>query len=150
MKLANALAQRSFLQQRLAELEKRLGNNAKVQAGEEPAEEPQQLLEEMEQVLQQLEELIAKINLVNSRTSTKGLTLTQWLARRDCLKLRLNILRGFLEKASSKVDRYSKSEIVIRSTVPVPQLQKQVDAYSKELRLVDETIQELNWTTELD
>lgn len=150
MKLANALAQRSFLQQRLSELETRLGNNAKVQAGEEPSEEPQLLLEEMEQVLNQLEELIAKINMVNSRTSAQGLTLTQWLARRDCLKLRLGILRGFLEKASSKVDRYSKSEIVIRSTVSVPQLQKQVDAYSKELRLVDETIQELNWTTELD
>ena len=29
------------------------------------------------------------------------------------------------------------------------ELQKQVDGYSKELREVDEKIQELNWTTEL-
>lgn len=41
------------------------------------------------------------------------------------------------------------SEIKIMSTVPVSEMQKQVDALSKELRECDELIQELNWTTEL-
>ncbi|MBR5980520.1 MAG: hypothetical protein IK035_00805, partial [Firmicutes bacterium] len=57
--------------------------------------------------------------------------------------------RTFLDNASSTVDRYSRSEIVIQSTVSVAKLQKQVDALSKELRELDEKIQELNWTTEL-
>lgn len=149
MKLANALSERSHLQLRLTELEKRLNNNAKVQAGEEPAEKPEILLAEMDEVLSALEELITKINLANSRTQADGITMTALLAKRDCLKQRLGIMRGFLNNASERVSRYSKSEVVVKSTVSVSDLQKQVDAYSKELRLVDEKIQELNWTTEI-
>lgn len=58
-------------------------------------------------------------------------------------------MRTFLLVASEKTSRYSKTEIKILSTVPVAELQKEVDKYSKELRETDETIQELNWTTEL-
>ena len=43
----------------------------------------------------------------------------------------------------------TRTEIKIVSTVPVSELQKTVDSLSKELRTVDEKIQELNWTTEL-
>lgn len=149
MKLANALAERAHLQLRLSELEKRLNNNAKVQAGEEPAENPNSLLAEMDEVLRSLEDIITKINLVNSRTQVDGMTITEMLAKRDCLKQRLSIMRVFLNNASERVNRYSKSEIVVRSTVSVSDLQQQVDDYSKELRLLDEKIQELNWTTEI-
>lgn len=149
MKLANALAERSRLQQRLSELENRLNNNAKVQEGEQPAENPQDLLQEMDETLRSLEALMAKINLVNSATTADGVTITELLAKRDCLKMRLKVMRGFLENASRKVDRYAKTEIVVKSTVSVSDLQKEVDAYSKELRLTDEKIQELNWMTEI-
>ena len=71
------------------------------------------------------------------------------LARRDCLKGRLSVLRGFLGNASALVRRHSVSEIKVKSTVDVRKLQKQVDALSKELRQLEETIQEKNWTTEL-
>ena len=37
----------------------------------------------------------------------------------------------------------------IRLKAPVRELQKEVDLLSKELRETDETIQGLNWTTEL-
>ena len=40
-------------------------------------------------------------------------------------------------------------EIKIRSAVPVKDFQKQVDQGAKELRQLEERIQELNWTTEL-
>ena len=43
----------------------------------------------------------------------------------------------------------TRTEIKIVSTVPVSEIQKTVDGLSKELRNVDEKIQELNWTTEL-
>ena len=58
-------------------------------------------------------------------------------------------MRSFLNTASEKVSRYSKTEIRILSTVPVSDLQKEVDRLSNELRETDETIQGLNWTTEL-
>lgn len=58
-------------------------------------------------------------------------------------------MRDFLDNASSKVRRMTHSEIKIKSTVPVSEIQKTVDTLSKELRECDELIQELNWTTEL-
>lgn len=41
------------------------------------------------------------------------------------------------------------TEIKIHSTVAVGDIQKQLDLLSKQLRTLDERIQELNWTTEL-
>ncbi len=149
MKLATALSERADIQRRLSQLHTRLNNNAKVQEGDEPAEDPKALLKELDALLERLEWLMARINLTNSRTLADGVTVTELIARRDCLSKRLNILRGFLETASEKVDRYSQKEIKILSTVKVSQLQKQVDAVSKELRELDERIQGLNWTTEL-
>ncbi len=149
MKLASALSERSDLQRRLSELNRRLENNAKVQDGDQPAENPEALLTEMNQAFTRLEELIGHINLTNAKTVSGDATLTELLARRDCLKQRVNMMRSFLEAASAKVDRYSTKEIKVTSTVSVSELQKQNDKLSKELRELDEKIQELNWTTEL-
>lgn len=149
MKLASALTERSDLQRRIAEISKRLTNNAKVQEGDTPAEDPAALLQELDNFLCRLEELVAKINLTNSMTVSEGETLTELLSRRDSLQQRLRILRGFLDAASWRIDRYSKAEIRILSTVPVAEIQKDVDRYAKELREMNERIQELNWTTEL-
>jgi len=70
-------------------------------------------------------------------------------ARRDCLRLKVGVLRDFLDSASATVMRASHSEIKILPSVAVAPLQKQVDALSKELRELEGRIQELNWTTEL-
>ena len=149
MKLANALSERADVQKRLQQLAVRMNNNAKVQEGQKPAEDPAALLKELDALCARMEKLVAAINLTNSRTVADGVTLTELLSRRDALKQRMSILRSFLDTASSKIDRYSRSEIVIESTVSVAKLQKQVDALSKELRELDEKIQELNWTTDL-
>lgn len=149
MKLATALSERADLQERLSELGIRLNNNSRVQEGEKPSEEPEGLLEELDRIIVRLEELIARINLTNSRTVRDGKTITELLARRDCLKNKIQIMRNFLDNASSRANRMTHSEIKIVSTVPVADLQKKVDALSKELRECDELIQELNWTTEL-
>ena len=149
MKLATALSERADIQRRLTQLQTRLNNNAKVQEGEEPAEDPNALLKELDALLVRLEWLMARINLTNSVTRVGEESLTELLARRDCLKLRLQLMRSFLNSASAKVDRYARTEIKIHSTVQVAQLQKDVDKLSKELRELDERIQELNWTTDL-
>ena len=149
MKLASALSERADIQRRLSELSNRLANNAKVQEGDSPAEDPQALLSEMDSMIARLETLIYRINMTNSKAGSDGVSMTMLLARRDCMKKRLAMLRGFLDCASSKVERYSRAEIAVRSTVDVAALQKQADGISKQLRELDEKIQELNWTTEL-
>ena len=149
MKLATALSERADIQRRLTQLQTRLNNNAKVQEGEEPAEDPRQLLKELDTLLERLEWLMNRINLTNSRTLSDGVPVTALIAHRDCLKKRVNLMRSFLDSASATVDRYSQKEIKILSAVKVSTLQKQLDEVSKELRETDERIQALNWTTEL-
>ena len=149
MKLANALSQRSELQERIRQLETRLLDNAKVQEGESPAEDPADLLAQLEEACGQLEHLIACINRTNSATLVGGTPLSGLLARRDVWKKKLQILRDFLSSASELATRRTVGEIKIRSTVNVREMQKQLDAASKALRELDETIQGANWTTEL-
>ena len=149
MKLATALTERADLQRRIAEISKRLDNNAKVQEGDVPAEDPTVLLRELDGCLSRLEELVTRINLTNSTAVSDGETMTGLLAHRDVLQQRMRVMRSFLDAASCRIDRYSKAEIRILSTVPVTDVQKELDRYSKELRELNERIQELNWTTEL-
>ena len=149
MKLATALTERADLQRRIAEISKRLDNNAKVQEGDVPAEDPAVLLRELDGCLSRLEELVTRINLTNSTAVSDGETMTGLLAHRDVLQQRMRVMRSFLDAASCRIDRYSKAEIRILSTVPVTDVQKELDRYSKELRELNERIQELNWTTEL-
>ncbi|MBQ3774618.1 MAG: DIP1984 family protein [Ruminobacter sp.] len=149
MKLATALSERADLQKRISDLGVRLNNNAKVQEGEKPAEEPKVLLKELNDCLLRLEELMARINKTNNMTRAGDQTITDLIAKRDCLKTRVKIMRDFLNASSDMVNRYSKTEIKICSTVSVAELQKKVDAWSKQLRETDEKIQELNWLTEL-
>ena len=149
MKLATALSERADIQRRLSELSVRLNNNAKVQEGEKPSEDPAELLKELDGCMNRLEELIARINRTNNETRSGDRTISDLIARRDCLKERIRIMRDFLNTSSEKVSRYSKPEIRIFSTVPVAELQKTVDEYSRQLRETDELIQSLNWTTDL-
>lgn len=149
MKLAQALAERADLQKRIAQLRARLLRNAKVQEGEQPAEQPGALFEELDALVAQLESLIARINATNAATLDNGETLTALLARRDCLAIKAGATRDFLDEASALVTRCSASEIRVHSAMPVPALQKKADALSKELRELDMRIQSLNWTVEL-
>lgn len=149
MKLATALSERASLQVRLSELQIRLNANAKVQEGDSPAENPVELIAEKDRILDELENLVTRINLTNSRTECNGITITELISRRDRIKKDVRIMRNFLNIASEKVNRYTKTEIIIRSTVDINDYQKKLDALSRELRQIDEKIQELNWTTEL-
>jgi len=149
MKLAEALQLRSDLQKRMEQLASRLYDNATVQEGDTPAEDPASLLAEYEDCAGQLENLMARINRTNCETQTERGTLTELLARRDCLKLRVETYRSFLTSASSLTRRASRSEIKICSAVSVPMYRKKADALARELRETDNAIQAANWTTEL-
>ncbi len=149
MKLAAALIERADLQTRLTQLQTRLLNNAKVQEGVKPNEDPKDLLKELDEISKQLEDYIYRINMTNAATLVDETPLTSLLAKKDVLTKKISILRAFLNESSALVDRYSLKEIKIDSTVDVAKLQKDLDSLSKELRLLDQKIQEINWTTDL-
>lgn len=149
MKLAEALIERSDLQKRLDQLEDRLGSNALVQDGEEPAEDPVSLLAELVTLSAALEDLITRINLTNAAVIVEGQTLTALIAKRDVLTKRIRITRHFLNTASQTGMRSRGSEIILKSTVPVRELQKNLDELSKTLRETDTAIQAANWSNDL-
>ena len=149
MKLAEALQLRADLQKRMEQLAGRLYDNATVQEGEAPAEDPATLLAEYEDCASQLEDLMARINRTNCETRTESGALTELLAHRDCLKKRAETYRNVLTSASSLTRRATRSEIKIYSTISVPEYRKKADALARELRETDNAIQAANWTTEL-
>ena len=149
MKLAEALIMRADLQTRLEQLRQRLVNNARVQEGESPAEDPMELLKEAKAVADQLESLIGRINLTNAQVTVEGKTLTELLARREVLTQRVSLMHSLLENASSTVMRGSRNEVKILSAVDVKSLRKQADELSRELRTLDTLIQSRNWLEDL-
>ena len=146
MKLAEALQERADLNRKIAQLRSRLEMNATVQEGEKPAEDPAELLDGC---IRRLEELMVRINLTNCETKADGKSLTELIARRDCLTLKIGVYRAIQDQASSITQRMSLNEIKILRAVDVKAIQKQADALSKELRQTDNTIQQANWQTEL-
>ncbi len=78
-----------------------------------------------------------------------GRTLTELIAEKDALTLKLSVYRSLVNSAGDTVYRARGSEIKIISAVPVAEIQKQVDRMAKQLRLLDNTLQQTNWTTEL-
>jgi hypothetical protein len=150
MKLAEALSIRKDLQKRIQQLEQRFKNNVKVQENDEPLEDPNELMKELHSCLIQLEELIARINLTNIKTkNAEGLSITQLIAKKDTLTMRIGILRNIYSEATNIVNRYSSSELRIECVIDAKQLSKQIDDYSGRLRKLDIEIQSLNFSTEL-
>lgn len=150
MKLAEALKERSDCIKKIDMLRARLRNNCLVQEGEEPDEDPQALLQEHDGTVARLEQLMSAINRANSTTLAEGKTVTEWIARKDTLDMQHRSYRQLIEAASEKVDRARGSEIRIRSTVNVRELQKKADRLAAEYRRIDNLLQQTNWNTEID
>lgn len=150
MKLAEALAERSDCQTRIEELKKRMVRNARVQEGEQPAEDMAELLNESEHLFTRLIELMAAINRTNSKTIFDGArTISDAIAERDVVAKRRDFLTGIVDAAATRQDRYSKSEVKFVATISVAKVHAKVDWLAKQYRELDTRLQELNWKTEL-
>ena len=149
MKLAEALQERADLNERIRLLSQRLNSNSIVQEGESPAEEPSELLTELNSSISRMQELICAINRTNCSTVTGGRTITELIAERDCLKKKLECLRSLVYEASQTGRRARNTEIKLVSTVDVKALNSEINELSRQLQLVDNTIQAANWSTEL-
>ncbi len=78
-----------------------------------------------------------------------GVTLTEAPAQHDVLSLRYSIISGLADTASTRVERYGRSEIRKISTVDVAALRRQLDEIARQRRELDTTIQATNWATDL-
>ncbi|MBR4502397.1 MAG: DIP1984 family protein [Clostridia bacterium] len=149
MKLAEALQERADLNKKISELKSRLNNCILVQEGEEPAEEPAELLNELDEAAARLEALMAAINLTNSRTKVEGKTLTQLIARKDALSVQLAAYRELVYTAGQNTSRARGTEIRVKALLKAADLQKKADQLAKEIRQLDNLLQENNWKTKL-
>lgn len=149
MKLAEALQERSDLHQKIESLRARLIHNSVVQEGEKPAENPLELKKELEECIKRYENLIAEINLTNCKTFIDEKTLTEVIALKDSLLLQISIYRDLADSASRTASRVRNTEIKVLPTVSVTELQKEIDKIAKEIRCLDNRLQETNWKTEL-
>jgi len=150
MKLAEALILRADCQKRFAQLKSRLIANAKVQEGDQAAEDPKALAAEIERVADQHADLVKRINKTNSATLFAGNgTISDALADRDVLALRRAVYTDLAQAAAFTQDRYTRSEVKYVRTIDVVEIQKRADDLAKNYRELDARIQEFNWLTEL-
>ena len=150
MKLAEALAIRADLVQKVQQIKTRLYDCVKVQEGDEPSETAEQVINDLDAALAQLKKIIYRINMTNSATvTTDGDNLTSLLARRDVLKMKVKALKEGLDRLTAQENRYGRNEIKYVRTVDVSHYRHLYDTVAGELRKLDLTIQELGWTTEL-
>ncbi len=149
MKLAEALQERADINRNIEQLKNRLNNNVLVQEGETPVEDPEQLKQELDASLSRLDYLIAHINQTNCTVSIDGHTLTEMIAKKDTLLMKIHIYKEITYNGSQLSYRARNSEIKIKPAISVADWQSQIDAMSKELRLLDNKLQESNWSTDL-
>ena len=149
-KLAEALILRADYQKRIDQLRQRAIRFAKVQEGDEPAENPAAIADEIERLATDLVVLIQRINRTNAATrlDDEG-TIADAIARRDGLRLRHNFYTGLAEAAVAKQDRFTKSEVRFISTVDVGATQRRADNLAREYRELDTRLQAANWQVDL-
>lgn len=151
MLLAEALGERADAQRRLAALKRRIGDNALVQEGEVPAENPRVLLDEAEGLVERIREIVVAVNTANTATAlTDGTSVTEAIARRDALGTRIRLLVDAAGEATTRSRRrYGLREIRDVAMLDVAALRATADQLTNERRRLDVQLQQANWTTEL-
>ena len=150
MKLSEALALRADLNKRIAEVAQRMVDNAKVQEGTPPAEDCGALLAKLEEMSAQLQSLIWHINKTNLETKlSDGRTLTEAIAQRDILQIRIAYHRRLADQGVIKQSVQTRSEVRFIAQIDVTKLREISDQLAREHRELDVLIQSANWTSEL-
>ena len=150
MKLAEALLERKNLNTRLDDLQSRAIQNARVQEGDAPAEDPTGLLRELSDVVTRMGTLISQINATNNVTALpNGVTVSNAIVQRDMLDLRYGALNYVLSQAAIRQDRATRTEIRFVSAVNVTELRREADELARARRELDAAIQSVNWTADL-
>lgn len=149
MKMAEALQERADINRKIQQLRSRISDNVLVQEGEKTLENPEQLKQELDSAIDRLTYLISCINNTNCRTIIEGQSLTQMLAKKDTLIEKISSYRLIIRAAGNISQRARGTEIKIKAVISIPDWQKELDSLEKELRVLDNRLQESNWITKL-
>lgn len=149
MRLAEALQERADLNHTIEQLRYRLENNMLVQEGEITAEDPEELRKVLEYALNRLSYLMAHINLTNAVVQIDGQTLTELIAKKDMLTLKIRIYQEMVNTAGRAAYRARGTEIKVKPTIGITAWQMKINSMSRELRILDNQLQETNWHTDL-
>jgi len=150
MKLAEALIARADLQNKTAQIKRRITQSAKVQEGDEPIENAAELLSQYDMLMAELETLIIRINRTNAAAELDCGVLADAIAKRDSLKARINTYRELCDEVSITRERgYDRTDVKYVRCVDVTKLREQVDGMSKQYRELDTKMQGRNWTVDL-
>ncbi len=149
VKLAEALRERADISRNIEQLRMRLNSNVLVQEGEATAEDPKALKRELDASADRLAYLISRINITNSETKLGGVSLTEMIAKKDALTAKLSVYKDVTLSASQAAYRARHTEIKVKTTIDVAAWQREVEEMSKALRLLDNSLQAANWTTDL-
>ena len=149
MKLAEALIMRADLKNKISQVKSRIIQNAKVQEGDEPTEDPAELLVKYDALMSEFEALVVRVNRTNAAAEFEAGRLIDAIAERDCLKTRISTYRDVCDKASVMRERGFGSDYKFIRCVDVTELRKQIDELSKQYREIDTKIQGINWTIDL-
>lgn len=160
MKLAEALALRADLVNRIKDGRYRAQNAARYQEGDEPAENAQDLHQATLALIDQLGTLTAKINHRNAATMITvpnwgRLSITEALARRDQTAAMREAAGGLADAASGDhgyggMVRRTRSELREVTSLDVKTLRDNADHSAKAHRILDTAIQQANWATDLE
>jgi hypothetical protein len=155
MKLGQALLTRKDLMKSITDLQERYVQAAVHPENDAPDEAAQDLFGQFEQNLAEVERLTVTINNTNNVTKVGDLTMMESIVHRDLLKLKVSSMASIVSQLRSRnrsrLSRYGgeQQKEVLAEGVNVTEMSKLADAASKELRLLDMAIQEVNWTAEL-
>lgn len=155
MKLAEAPIERKALKEKIARLRERLVENAKVQEGDAPQEDPRALLEEANVALDGLQTLTTRINTTNIRTPLAegaARNIMDAIAERDILILKRTILAQLVQGAVvTRQGPYgiTRNKVKFRPTVDVAALNQEIDTLAKQYRELDTQIQARNFVTDV-
>jgi hypothetical protein len=150
MKLGEALKLRSDNLRKIEELRSRAAASAQAQEGTNPPDDANELIADIERLWNETTALIQRINRTNVATRLpEGSLLADALAQRDgYIALRI-ALQGIAKAASEPQQRYMRSEIRVIRTVDASAILKRADDLSRKHRVLDASIQEVNWSVDL-
>ena len=150
MKIAEALNERAALKASLSQIKYRMIKNAKVQEGDIPAEDVKELSKKYEDINKTLTNIICKINKTNQLVKNDdGVSLADLITQRESYKHLIKVYSDLYDEAIIEKDRFSRNEIRFICTINPAEIQKNINEYSKQFRILDTEIQGINWTTDL-
>ena len=150
MKLAELLIERAECQKKIIDLKIQILANLKIQEGDTPALSIDDLLSEFSNVNNKLEKLVVAINTANSKFKlSNGKTLTEGIAIRESLKAKIDFYKDIIKTSNTKDFRLTRTEIKMVLTLDINHILKEIDKLSKQFRLLDNEIQQVNWTSDI-